>query len=217
MTIITLVINSIAGNNIKAVSDKHPLSFTPAGYTFSIWGVIYSLLLYITYKYNDLFSSELKRLYLYSNILNSSWIILWSSAGNVKEDTKYIITSSIALLLLAFVLIQILLKLDSLPQLVLISFGIYIAWVCFAAAINLSIILKEQLNVPEILCRNTLYLLVTILPFIIQKYIDSSVLSSICATFSWALIGILNNNKNTGDMVVYIPLVANIINLILQF
>lgn len=215
MTIITLVINSLAGNNIKAVSDKHPLSFTPAGYTFSIWGVIYSLLLYITYRYNDLFSTEFKQLYLYSNILNSIWIILWSTAGNVKDDTNYIISSCITILLLAFVLIQILLKLDSLPQIIMIGFGIYAAWVCVAAAINISIVLKEQLNVSEIICRNALYVLLTILPFIMRKYIQGSLLTSICATWSWALFGILNNKKGGEDMVVYIPLLSNIINLII--
>ena len=97
MTVITLIINYLAGNNIKAVSDKHTISFTPSGLTFSIWGVIYSLLVYITCTYDDLFSTELKLLYLCSNILNSVWIILWSSAGNVADDTIYIVSGCITL------------------------------------------------------------------------------------------------------------------------
>lgn len=217
MTIITLIVNSLAGNNIKAVSDKHPLSFTPAGYTFSIWGVIYSLLLYNTYTYDASFSTELKQLYLYSSILNSVWIILWSSAGNVKDDTKYIISGCITLLLLAIVLIQILFKLDNLPKSVLIAFGIYTAWVCVAASINVSIVLKEQLGVSEILCRNTLYVLLTIIPFIIIiiKNIQPVVLIGICATWSWALFGILNNKKGGEDTTIYIPLLSNIVILVL--
>ena len=215
MTIITLIVNSLAGNNIKAVSDKHPLSFTPSGPTFSIWGVIYSLLMYITYTYDDIFSTELKLLYLASNILNSIWIILWSSAGNVQDDTIYIVSGCITLLSLASVLVQILLKLDNLPQSVLISFGIYTAWVCVAASINVSIVLKEQLGISDTVCRNTIYVLLTIVPFIIRKYIQGALLTSICATWSWALFGILNNKKGGEDMLVYIPLLSNIVNLII--
>ena len=214
MTIITLLVNSLAGNNIKAVSDKHSLSFTPSGVTFSIWGVIYSLLLYITYTYDDLFSSEFKLLYLCSNILNSIWIVLWSNAGNVKDDTIYIVSGSITLVSLASVFVQILLKYDNLPQSVLISFGIYTAWVCVAASINVSIVLKEQLNVPETVCKNTLYILLTIIPFIIQPYIQGALLTSICATWSWALFGILNKNY-TENIVAYIPFLSNIVNLII--
>lgn len=228
MTIITLMVNYLAGNNIKAVSDKHPLSFTPAGYTFSIWGVIYSLLLYVTYTYDVSFSTEFKQLYLYSNILNSVWIILWSSAGNVEDDTKYIISGCITLLSLAFVLIQILFKLDSLPQIIMIGFGIYAAWVCVAASINVSIVLKEQLGVSDTVCRNTIYVLLTIVPFIIRKYIQNALLTQegegltqgalltgIYATWSWALFGILNNKKGGEDIVIYIPLLSNIVNLII--
>jgi hypothetical protein len=41
--VVTLICNGIAGNKNKAVSDAHPTGFTPAGYAFAIWGVIYAL------------------------------------------------------------------------------------------------------------------------------------------------------------------------------
>jgi len=41
--IVTLICNGIAGSKNKAVSDAHPTAFTPAGYAFAIWGVIYAL------------------------------------------------------------------------------------------------------------------------------------------------------------------------------
>ena len=216
MTVITLIVNYLAGNNIKSVSDKHTISFTPSGFTFSIWGVIYSLLVYITYTYDHLFSTELKLLYLCSNILNSVWIILWSSAGNITDDTIYIVSGCITLLSLAVVLILILFKLDKLPQSVLIGFGIYTAWVCVATSINVAIVLKEQLNVSDSFSRIILYILLTIVPFIIQKYIQSTLLTSICATWSWALFGILTNKNGGTYDVGYIPFLSNIINLIIS-
>jgi hypothetical protein len=41
--VVTLVCNGIAGGKNKAISDAHPTAFTPAGYAFAIWGVIYAL------------------------------------------------------------------------------------------------------------------------------------------------------------------------------
>ena len=41
----------IAGTTTGAVSEKYASSFTPAGFTFSIWGLIYlALAAYVTYQ-----------------------------------------------------------------------------------------------------------------------------------------------------------------------
>lgn len=34
----------LAGRDTGAISDKYPNLFVPAGYTFSIWGLLYTLL-----------------------------------------------------------------------------------------------------------------------------------------------------------------------------
>ena len=53
-TIITLIVNSLAniipfnGQTSKQVSDKYFTTFTPAGYAFAIWSVIYIGLLAFT-------------------------------------------------------------------------------------------------------------------------------------------------------------------------
>ena len=39
------------GKSIGDVSDEYDLPDTPAGWTFSIWGLIYSSLAYISYKH----------------------------------------------------------------------------------------------------------------------------------------------------------------------
>lgn len=52
--IVTIIINSLAGSTTfiggqltAQVSDANPTLITPAGYVFSIWGIIYLLLVYL--------------------------------------------------------------------------------------------------------------------------------------------------------------------------
>lgn len=40
--VIAIACNASAGSRNKTISDAHPTAFTPAGYAFSIWGLIYS-------------------------------------------------------------------------------------------------------------------------------------------------------------------------------
>lgn len=84
-------------NNMStgAISDLYPNLFVPAGFTFSIWSLIYILLLMFTI-YQVLIASgrvlnpmaaagrpgsvnqlAILRLFLYTCILNISWIFLW--------------------------------------------------------------------------------------------------------------------------------------------
>ena len=42
----------IAGRDTGAISDSYPNLFAPAGYAFSIWGLIYTLLaIYVIYQF----------------------------------------------------------------------------------------------------------------------------------------------------------------------
>jgi hypothetical protein len=56
---ITILVNALSntsllgGKNVGEISDSYPTLFTPAGYVFSIWGVIYTLLLiFIVYQFS---------------------------------------------------------------------------------------------------------------------------------------------------------------------
>jgi len=53
-TVITILFNTLSNTpilsekNVGEISDAHPTLFTPPGYVFSIWGIIYALLLAFT-------------------------------------------------------------------------------------------------------------------------------------------------------------------------
>lgn len=83
------VLLPLNGISTAEVSDKHPNLFAPAGITFSIWSVIYTLLLAYTIvqfgavrkklglKVREEFFEKVTPLYIASSVLNAVWIVCW--------------------------------------------------------------------------------------------------------------------------------------------
>jgi hypothetical protein len=74
------------GNTMKTVSDRYFNFFTPAGYAFSIWGLIYiGLLAFAFYSGKSIFNKQyphpaLEKIswwFLVSCIANSCWVAAW--------------------------------------------------------------------------------------------------------------------------------------------
>ncbi len=92
---VTLVVNAMAnilplnGQTSGQVSDSYPNLFAPAGFTFSIWGVIYLLLaVYVIWQLRIAFHDRRSKLkastidkitpyFIISSVLNVLWIITW--------------------------------------------------------------------------------------------------------------------------------------------
>lgn len=88
---IMVYINFLSGtgriNGISAggVSARYPTYFTPAGFTFSIWGIIYlTNLVFMIYAVvsvfsnkNDFPSIKISSLYIVSCFINMAWIFSW--------------------------------------------------------------------------------------------------------------------------------------------
>jgi len=73
----------LGGKTTAELSDAYPNLFVPAGYVFSIWGVIYLLLLAFTVyqastsRRGEGFLRKIGYLFALSCALNISWIFLW--------------------------------------------------------------------------------------------------------------------------------------------
>ena len=73
----------IGGRNTAQVSNSYPTLITPAGYVFSIWGIIYILLgVFVVYQAlpsqkGKGFQSKIGWLFLLSSIANIVWLFLW--------------------------------------------------------------------------------------------------------------------------------------------
>lgn len=88
----TIAINYISnsgllnGNTMKTVSDKYANYFTPAGYAFSIWGLIYlGLLAFVIYMATGIHKErqggavllQVKWWFVVSCLANSLWVVAW--------------------------------------------------------------------------------------------------------------------------------------------
>ena len=82
--VLVLTLNALAnalpinGMNTGQISDLYPSLFTPAGFTFSIWGIIYLLLIIFGvaqfFIKDQHYYKELSLWFMLSCIANASWI-----------------------------------------------------------------------------------------------------------------------------------------------
>ena len=130
----------INGKTTGMVSAEYPNLFTPAGITFSIWGVIYLLLLLTVILQFRAGQKESLSLigwaFVMSCIFNALWIVAWHYGQT---------TLSVLLMLgLLASLIFINLKMSAAPLgLVKASFGIYLGWICIATIANVTALLVK--------------------------------------------------------------------------
>jgi hypothetical protein len=137
-----------------AASDRYPNLFTPAGFTFSIWGIIYLLLLtFIIIQTTTLFrknaanSSAIEAIgpwFFISCVANTSWLYAWHY-DNIP------LSMAIMLALLAS-LLQIYLRLGigrtgasrTVRLGIHLPFSVYLGWITVATIANASILLVSQ-------------------------------------------------------------------------
>lgn len=139
----------IGGVSTGEASDAYPNLFTPAGITFSIWGLIYLLLLlHISYQWGigrkdrgpakeELFVA-INPYFLVNTLANIAWIFAWHYG--------VIWLSALIMLLLLFTLIRIAdivnrpgADVDA-PR-VRAPFGIYFGWISVATIANITVLL----------------------------------------------------------------------------
>lgn len=143
---------SFAEKTVGEVSSQYPTLITPAAYAFSIWGLIYLLLIafvgyqwFSYYKRKDPYSVQRAGLWFtMANIANGCWVIAW-----VNEALGL---SVIIMLLLLFSLVCLVKSLELEiwdAPLRIIAFVwwpicIYTGWIILATVTNVAVFLKSQ-------------------------------------------------------------------------
>jgi hypothetical protein len=153
LVILTIVVNGLANalpfNNQTTgeISDKFDVFFVPAGYVFSIWGLIYlGQLAFAIYQVmpSQRENPRLRRMgiaYITGAIANIIWLILW--------HYEYFLLTLYAMLILLGSLILIYLRLgihrEKVPQgerwFVHLPFSIYLGWITVATIANVTSLL----------------------------------------------------------------------------
>lgn len=120
------------------LSDSFPNLFVPAGITFSIWGIIYLLLIiYCVIQFagsNQIAISSISWLFGTSCILNALWIVTWHY-GRLPLSLLVMLG-----MLVSLIFINIIIK-DLPLGLIKASFGIYLGWICIATIANVTTLL----------------------------------------------------------------------------
>ncbi len=154
---VTLAINTLGalgrinGLSQKEISDMFITLITPSPSTFSIWSVIYSLLIIsvimmIVKKHDPYYKcavNQISTLFIISCILNMGWIIAFSYV-QLEISVLFILGFVITLSLIC----QNLLKInDGKHWLLPLTFGIYTGWLFIATVVNTAAMLvKLQWN-----------------------------------------------------------------------
>jgi hypothetical protein len=131
-----LPLGGLQTGEVSALYESH---FTPAGFTFAIWGVIYTgLVLYAIYQAFPARRDEARllpigRLFVINCTLNAAWLFAWHH--------QLIGLSMLLMLCMLATLVGIYRQLGAWGDtraLVRIPFSLYLAWICVATLANAS-------------------------------------------------------------------------------
>ena len=148
--VLVIAVNGLAnalplnGQATGEISDRYPVLFVPAGYVFSIWGLIYvGLIAYAVYQAmpSQRGNPRLRGidvLFWVSCLANVAWLFLW--------HYNQLVLTPIAMVVLLLSLIAIYLRLDvcrgdaptSERLTVHAAFSVYLGWITVATVANLS-------------------------------------------------------------------------------
>ena len=135
------------GNTMETISDRYDNFFTPAGYAFSIWGLIYlGLLGFVIYTGRSLFSEKepdqhmmkIGWWFVLSCVANILWVVTW-----LYDYTGGSILIMVFLLLcLVKIVLNLRMELDAHPLkkyvFVFWPFALYIGWITVALIANIA-------------------------------------------------------------------------------
>ncbi|MEQ9103442.1 MAG: hypothetical protein RIE53_01955 [Rhodothermales bacterium] len=135
----------IGGNTTGAVSDAYASMFTPAGFTFAIWSIIYlGLLLLVVVQALPRFRHDerLRRMdgaFMLNGVLNAAWIVAW------HHEYLWLSMAIMLGLLATLVVMYDAVRKGAEPDwLFTMSFrvpvSLYLAWICVATVANISIL-----------------------------------------------------------------------------
>ena len=135
-------IGAINGLSQKQISDKYLTLITPSPSTFSIWGVIYSLLIISIFTmiiknktpYYQRAIGQLTVLFRLSCVLNIAWIVAFSYV-QIELSVLFILGLVIVLSLICKQLLKIQ---ENRRWLLPLSFGLYAGWLVIATVVNIS-------------------------------------------------------------------------------
>ncbi len=189
----------INGMTTGEISDLYPSLFTPAGITFSIWGVIYTLLLcfllippiwLFALRQRPVVPVSTYVVFIISCLWNSLWIVCWHYG--------WMAISVVVMVLLLASLIGIYVQLSALPLtfvqrcVIRLPFSIYLAWIVVATVANVtSLLVAIEWNRFGLSEQWWMMIIVIVASYIFYRLIALFRDGAIGLVGIWAFVGIL--------------------------
>ena len=208
LTLLMFAVNALGatgfinGMSQKDVSDKYMTLITPSPRTFSIWGVIYTLLLILLivmiFKSDDDYYQELIETltpyFMLSCIVNAGWIIAFSF--------EKLMLSVLFILILLLTIILATQKLLAIQEpnrwLAPVTFGIYGAWLFVATLVNVAASLMQigwnRFGLPDTFWTIIILVFAIIVMVFLTRTLKNAAFPLV---WIWALFGIFSQLKTT--------------------
>lgn len=199
MIFMNYLANALPINNqdTGAISDKYPSYFTPSGFTFAIWGIIYLFLGAYVIKtvltssgdFNEQYLKITMIIFVATSLLNILWLLCWHYDRIVLSSL--IMAVFLSLLLFAVTIIpnnQILIK---------SAFSLYASWLSVAFIANVTITIVN-LDIKFFLNQELIwYIVIMIVGVLIVGFVVLTTKNVVYGlVFIWAYYGILMKNKS---------------------
>ncbi len=205
-----LPINGVTTGGVSARYDNY---FTSAGFTFSIWSVIYlGLTAFVIYQFFSKFFKprDIGYFFVLNGIANISWILAWHYG--------YLTMIVFIMFLILLTLIKINLRISGSSWWVRFPFQIYLGWICVATIANIAVYFKfldvAVLGIEEVHWGIILAIIAGGLGLIILFRKGWTVAT---LAISWGLWGIFNKQNDLGQEETYqVVCLAIIIVLVLS-
>ncbi len=153
--IVTLTVNALANilpinnQNTEQISDSYPVLFTPAGYVFSIWGLIYLALIgFAIYQAlpGQANNPRLQKIGVWfsaANLFNAAWIFAWHYRLLLLSEA--LMLGLLASLLLIYTRLEIgKTRVNPVEGVFThLPFSLYLGWISVATIANTSVLLFD--------------------------------------------------------------------------
>nr|WP_294903570.1 hypothetical protein [uncultured Lacibacter sp.] len=201
------------GYTTGEISAMYPNLFVPAGFTFSIWGVIYLLLLaYVVYssvilwKQNDADAmmpvvKTVTPYFILTCALNGTWIMMWHLLQ--VELSLFFMLWLLATLILIYIKLQPhRMKLKRMNRLLYVPFIVYLGWISVATIANTTALLVHYnwngLGIDAVMWSCIMITSATFLAAFFTVFRSDFFYTMV---IMWALYGISVSQKNYSEIV----------------
>ena len=215
--LVTIAVNGLGasgfinGMSQKDISNKYHTLITPAPFTFSIWGLIYSLvlvtLIMMIVKEKDTDVKKLINIFTPVFLLTSLFNILWIVTFSYEKIGISTILIFALLISLTTINERLFEHRDEVPyKLTGLSFGLYAGWLTIATVVNISAFLVSidwnGFGIADTVWAVIILLIALIIVILISMKLKNAVYP---LPVAWAFFGILKESERLAGDINYGP------------